>query len=132
MGTALLKEAVSVGKPLVTLGVVFRDEPDLAAIIAKLNSLTDDFDVSNQPTYSSRHRYAYATKEAAKRLFDLEIERVPLEKYDEATSSWGIWPNTYRWEQVNKPDLTLSPIGQYIESIGLSAPGPCDDGQFCE
>ena len=132
MGTALLKEAVSLGKPLVTLSVVFLDDAKLDEIIAGINSQADDFDITNQPLYTLRHRYAYATREAAKRLFNLEIKRVPLEKYDAATGSWVVWPNAYRWEQVNKPDLTLSPVGHYIESIGLSAPGPCDDGQFCE
>ena len=52
-----------------------------------------------------------------------------LERYDEATCTWGHWPNAWRWEQVRGPDLCCSEVASLVESIDLSQPGQGDDGQ---
>ena len=62
----------------------------------------------------------------------MQLKRVRLERYEEATRTWGHWPNAWRWEQVGGPDLGRSDVARLVESIGLSQPGQGDDGQQWE
>jgi hypothetical protein len=130
MGVAGLKSALARGEPLVEVTVQFRAGVDAAAATDRIDIECEDFDLYPRPWYDQPHvRVGSATRAALERLFGLKLVRVRLERYDEATGTWGHWPNAWRWEQVSGPDLTRSAVGELVESVGLSQPGQGDDGQ---
>ena len=60
------------------------------------------------------------------------LVRVPLERYDEATGTWGTWPDVYRWDVLNEPERFPPAIAGVLEGISVSEPGTDDDGQWYE
>jgi hypothetical protein len=130
MGVAGLQAALARGEPLVEVTVQFRPTVDAAAATNRINAECDDFDLYPRPWYDQpQMRIGSATRAALERLFGMRLKRVPRERYDEATATWGHWPNAYRWEQVGGPDLNCSELGQLAETVGLSQPGQGDYGQ---
>jgi hypothetical protein len=130
MGVAGLKAALARGEPLVEVTVQFRADLDAAAMTDRINAECEDFDLYPRPWYDQPQlRVGSATLAALGRLFGLQLKRVRLERYEEATGTWGHWPNAWRWEQVGGPDLDCSALGNLVESVGLSQPGQGDDGQ---
>ncbi|MFO0800483.1 MAG: hypothetical protein U0804_23695 [Gemmataceae bacterium] len=130
MGIAGLKAAFDRGEPLCEVTVAFRRNVDAVAATEAINAACDDFDLHPKPWYNiPQNRLGSATRGALERLFGMRLLRVRLERYDEATGTWGHWPNAWRWEQVGDPDFGRSEWGSLIERIGLSQPGHGDDGQ---
>lgn len=130
MGVAGLQAAVARGEPLCEVTVSFRPGVDAVAATDALNAACEDFDLHPRPWYDiPQNRVGSATRGALERLFGLRLVRVRLERYDEATGTWGHWPDAWRWEQVGGPDLGCSEWGGLVESVGLSQPGQGDDGQ---
>jgi hypothetical protein len=125
-----LKAVLARGEPLVQVTVRFRAGVDAAAATDRINAECEDFDLHPRPWYDRPQlRLGWATPAALERLFGLRLKRVPLERYDEATGTWGHWPDAYRWEQVGGPDPGRSAVGELVESVGLSQPGEGDEGQ---
>ena len=133
MGLIGLQSALGRGAPLVTIVVRFRSDVDPVAATERINKTYEDFDLFPQPWYDDpQSRVGSATKESLARLFEWHLKRVPLERYDEASNTWGHWPNLFRWEEVDAPNLAHCELGSLIESIGMSQPGPDDNGQWWE
>jgi hypothetical protein len=133
VGVAGLKAAYDRGEPLVDVTVQFRADVDPVAATDRINAECEDFDLYPPPWYDQpRLRVGSATRAALERLFGMRLKRVRLERYDEASGTWGHWPNAWRWEQVGGPDLGCSAVASLIESIGLSQPGQGDNGQSWE
>src|SRR5262245_50836052 len=133
MGVALLKAALDRGEPLAEVTVRFRDDVDANSATEYINASCEDFDLCPRPWYDHpQSRVGSATRAALERLFGLRIERVPLERYDEATGTWGHFPDVYRWEEVDGPDLGRSAVAELVEIVGLSQPGHGDNGQAWE
>lgn len=131
MGNAALLDAVRKGAPLVEITVRFVGGIDCASATEQLNALADDFHLARQPWYDEPQlRVGSATKEALERLFGWRLKRVPLERYDERTKTWGHWPDVYRWAEVSP--VERYPVDGIIQSIGMSQPGADDDGQWYE
>jgi hypothetical protein len=131
MGESLLNEAARKGIPLADFTIRFIEGIDYAAATESLNSLGEDFHLRPWDWYNNPQlRVGQATKEALERLFGWRIKRVPLERYDEDSKTWGHWPDTYRWGEETPP--TRHPVTGVIEEIGLSQPGADDVGQWYE
>lgn len=64
--------------------------------------------------------------------YDIEHIRVPLERYDEESGTWGTWAEYFRWQEVNEMQLERFPLAGVIQSIGSTQPGANDDGQWYE
>ena len=133
MGRSGLGRALQRGAPLAEIVVRFRDGVDYAEATRAFNDLGDDIDLDERPWYDHPPlRVGSATKEALERLFGWRLTRVPLERYDDATGTWGTWPDTYRWEELNQPERFPPAVAGVIQSIGISQPGTNDDGQWYE
>jgi hypothetical protein len=131
MGESLLYEAVRKGIPLVEVCAKFIPSIDDKAAVRHLNLLAEDFHLFPPPYYDDpRLRVGSATKEALERLFGWELKRVPLERYDPKTKTWGHWPDVYRWQEMVGP--TRFPVENTIERISISQPGADDNGQWYE
>jgi len=131
MGETLLYTAVGKGIPLVEVNLLLVEGIDCIAATAQLNTLAEDFHLDHRPYCNDpRLRIGSATKEALERLFGWRLKRVPLPRYDEATKTWGHWPDTYLWEEVSP--VVRYPIEGIIHSIGMSQPGTDDNGQWYE
>lgn len=133
MGAAGLHRALARNAPLIDVVVQFREELDLPRIIEQVNALADDFDLHEGDWYGIPGcRLGTATAEALERLFGWRHVRVPLDRYDEETGTWGTWPDRFRWQEVNEPQLDRFPLAGVIRSIGSTQPGADDDGQWYE
>ena len=133
MGTAGLERALSHGAPLAEIVVRFHEGIDAVAATNAFNALGDDIDLHLRPWYDDPAlRVGSATKEALERLFGWRLIRVPLDRYDEATGTWGKWPNAFRWEELNSPEHLPPSVAALVQSIGISQPGADDDGQWYE
>jgi hypothetical protein len=129
MGTTGLKAAHDQGEPLVEVSIVFLLSVDPVVATERINASCEDFDLYPRPWYGEEIRVGSATRASLKRLFGMQLERVRLERYDEATCTWGHWPNAWRWEVTAGPDLKFSDVACLVKSIGLSQPGQGDYGQ---
>ena len=133
MGTAGLCRALERGAPLVAIVAQLCDGIDFAAATEEINAVADDFDLHPGDWYARPgYRIGSATKEALVRLLGWHLVRVALDRYDEESGTWGKWPNTFRWEELDEPRLSLFPLHGLIESIGSTQPGADDDGQWYE
>ena len=133
MGATGLQAALNRGAPLADVTVEFREGVDAVAATDRINATFEDFDLNTRPWYDQpRLRVGTATAEALERLFEWRLKRMRLERYDEATGTWGHWPDAYRWEETSSPDLSRSELGGLIQSIELSQPGADDSGQWWE
>jgi hypothetical protein len=129
-----LIEMVRANKPLVEVSITLADGVDSDDVLRQLNEEADDFH-ADYTVYrwiagDKRRLSIETTPEALLRLFGWQIKRVNLERWNRETQKHeGVWDNSYRWEEVNKP--TKSPLcldGKVIE-IRLSQPGASDEGQ---
>jgi hypothetical protein len=133
MGVAGLHRALAKKAPLVDVVVQFRDGLDYPRVTEEVNALRDDFDLHTGDWYGiPGRRLGTATAEALERLLGWRHVRVPLARYDEATDSWGTWPDYFRWQELNEPQLDRFPLAGVIESIGITQPAADDDCQWYE
>ena len=103
-----LNEMVKANKPLVEISISLAEGVDSEQLLRELNELADDFaaDYSAYRWISGDKGIltAQSTPEALQRLFGWEIERVNLERWNPETRKYeGVWDNSYRWEEINKP-----------------------------
>jgi hypothetical protein len=130
MGTAGLDRAAARGAPLADVEVRFRAGVDAAQATRRINALADDLDLYPGDWHGNPLlRIGSATAEALERLFGWRLARVPLERYDEASGTWGTWENAFRWEEIVRPQRYPDGIEELIDSIGITQPGADDQGQ---
>lgn len=133
MGTEGLDRAIQKGAPLVEITICLKSGVNYVEATERINAIADDLHLHPGDWYGRVDlRVGSATKEALERLFGWKLIRVPLEKYDEATGTWGVWEDYYRWEEVNQPTHYPPEIKDLIRSIGFSQPGGDDQGQWYE
>ena len=133
MGTEGLAAAVKRGAPLVEITVRFVEGIDYAAATEAMNRLSDQLHLLGMPWYGDdTFRTGSATKEALESLFGWILIRVPLERFDEATATWGHWPDFYRWEESQPVQRYPQEVAGLIARLGCSQPGAEDDGQWYE
>jgi hypothetical protein len=129
----ILLERYRANAPLVEAGILLMDGVSLDQVLDQLNELGDDFDASphwtNALSGKENALTLDATPEALRRLFGWEIKRVNLERWNPETGEWGLWEDTYRWEQVNRPTRWPPCLEGKVLDIGLSQPGRLDSGQ---
>jgi hypothetical protein len=112
MGTDGLHRALARGAPLIDVVVRFREGVDAAEATRRIKALADDFDLYPGDWYGNpRLRLGTSTAEAMQRHFGWRITRVPLERYDEAAGTWGVWDAYFRWDDAGRPQRypTASP-----------------------
>lgn len=117
-----LQSALARGEPLADVTIVFRPEVDDIAATERLNALAGDFHLHPEPHYGNRRvRLGIATKKALERLFGWRIERAPL------PGGAGYW-----WTTTTEPSRYPDGCDALVESMDLSQPGACDNGQWFE
>lgn len=130
MGTEGLDHALARGEPLVDVVVRFRAGVDAAEATRRVNALAGDLDLNRVDWYNNPLlRIGSATADALERLFGWRLARVPLERHDEASGTWGTWENAFRWAEIGPPQRYPDGIGELIDSIGITQPGSDDQGQ---
>jgi len=133
MGVAGLHRALAKNAPLIDVVVQLQDGLDYPRVTEEVNALADDFDLHAGDWYGIPGcRSGTATAEALERLLGWRHVRIPLPRYDEATDSWGTWPDDFCWQELNQPQLDRFPLAGVIQSIGSTQPGADDDGQWYE
>jgi len=131
MGYSGLARALQRGEPLIDVVVRLREGVDYADATRQINAVADDFDLHPGDWYGQPGlRTGTATRDALGRLFGWKFSRVPLERYDPATGAWGTWPDVYRWEELDAPDLEMFPVAGLIRGIECTQPGGDDDGRW--
>jgi hypothetical protein len=121
-------------KPLVEVSIALVKDANAEAILDDLNELADDFEASLsvycKMTGKKDLLTIDATPEALQRLFGWEIKRVNLERWNQETQKYeGVWEDTYRWEEINRPLKFPKCLEGKVVEIGLSQPGTNDHGQ---
>lgn len=133
MGTTGLDAALTRGAPLVEIVVRFREGIDAPTATRAFNELGDDINLASGAWYDDPLlRVGSTTKEALVRLFGWYLTRVPLERYDAETDTWGHWPDVYRWEVIGTPAFYPESVRDLVASISVTQPGQDDNGQWYE
>lgn len=131
MGTSGLHRALERGAPLVDVVVQLHDALDFVRATDEINALADDFHLQAGDWHGIPGcRIGTATREALERLLGWRHVRVALERYDEASGRWSLWPDAFRWQEQNEPRVDRFPLAGVIRSIGTTQPGGDDEGQW--
>jgi hypothetical protein len=118
---------------LVEITVSFVDGVDYRAATEAVNKLSDQLHLDTGDWYNRPSlRVGSATREALELLFGWRLIRVPLERFDDATKTWGHWSDTFRWAESQPLQRYPAEVAGLIASIGYSQPGADDEGQWCE